>query len=127
MNYRRHRAAGICLLVGLGLGFLITGSLPAQTTNSVELAQLFKQYKYKESTVMPPKGILKYEYLVAGGKYSQLFDWDMYFMGVALSYDGQGMALAHSVQDFLLFMNVGDNTRGWAPREITPAFVNSAR
>jgi putative isomerase len=108
------------LLCGLGLSFLPPRSLPAQTTNSVELAQLFKQYKYKESTVKPPQGLLKYEYLVAGGKYSQLFDWDMYFIGVALSYDGRGMALAHSVQDFLLFMNVGDNTRGWAPREITP-------
>lgn len=109
----RHLAAGMGLLCGLGLSFLLPRFLPAQTTNSVELAQLFKQNKYKEGTVMPPQGLLKYEYLAAGGKYFQLFDWDMYFVGVALSYDGKGMALAHSVQDFLLFMNIGDNTRGW--------------
>jgi hypothetical protein len=66
---------------------------------------------------------LKYEYLVAGGKYSQLFDGDMYFIGVALSYDGKGMPLAHSVQDFLLFANAHDNTRGWTPREITKETV----
>jgi neutral trehalase len=62
--------------------------------------------------VRPPQGLLKYEYLVPGGKYTQLFDWDMYFTGVALSYDRQGMSLAHSVQDFLLFADINDDVRG---------------
>ncbi|MGA3328949.1 MAG: trehalase family glycosidase [Terriglobia bacterium] len=120
MNHRGHSSGGICIFYGLCLSLLVPCSLPAQTTNSVELAQLIKQYKYKESTVRPPQGLLKYEYLVPGGKYSRLFDWDMNFIGVALSYDGKGMELAHSVQDFLLFTDVSDARRGWTPREITP-------
>jgi hypothetical protein len=119
MNDLGHRGVGRCFLWGLCLSLLVPAALPAQTSNSAELARLFQQYKYKESSVRPPQGLLKYEYLVPGGKYTQLFDWDMYFIGVALSYDRQGMSLAHSVQDFLLFSGVNDNVRGWAPRLIT--------
>jgi hypothetical protein len=102
------------------VGLVFSLALAAQTTNTANLAELFQQHKFKESTVKPPSGALKYEYFSVGGKYTQLFDWDAYFIGVAFSYDGKGMELAHSVQDFLLFANVRDNSGGWAPREIYP-------
>jgi putative isomerase len=67
-----------------------------------------------------PKEILKHEYLVPAGPYFQLFDWDMYFMGVALSYDGVGKPVSTSVEDFLEFVDEYANWQGYTPREIAP-------
>jgi hypothetical protein len=120
MKRPSHLIAGKRFLGGLGLSLLLAASLPAQTTNSVELAHLFKEKGLKQEIVKPPSGLLKFEYLAPAGKYSQLFDWDMYFMGVALSYDGLGMPLANSVKNFLAFVDMNDNSRGYTPREISP-------
>ncbi|HET9177272.1 MAG TPA: trehalase family glycosidase [Terriglobia bacterium] len=68
----------------------------------------------------PPRGLLKYPYLVPSGPYFQLFDWDSYFMGVALSYDGEGEPLADSVKNFLSFVGENANEAGYVPREIAP-------
>jgi putative isomerase len=85
-----------------------------------EISQLFKQYNVKQDVVKPPKGILKHDYLVPSGPYWQLFDWDMYFMSVALSYDGVGKPVASSVEDFLEFVDEYANWKGYTPREIAP-------
>ncbi len=92
--------------------------LPAQTRN--EIAELFAKYNVKQDVIKPPKGILKHEYLVPSGPYWQLFDWDMYFMSVALSYDGVGKPVASSVKNFLEFVDEYANWPGYAPREIAP-------
>lgn len=85
-----------------------------------EIAQLFQRHHVKRGIIKPPKGLLKHPYLVPQGPYFQLFDWDMYFMGVALSYDGIGRPVADSVKDFLEFVDEHANTRGYTPREIAP-------
>jgi neutral trehalase len=85
-----------------------------------EISQLFEKYDVKQNVIKPPKGILKHEYLVPSGPYWQLFDWDMYFMSVALSYDGVGKPVASSVQDFLEFVDEYADWPGYAPREIAP-------
>jgi neutral trehalase len=85
-----------------------------------EISQLFKKYDVKQNVIKPPKGILKHEYLVPSGPYWQLFDWDMYFMSVALSYDGVGKPVASSVENFLEFVDEYANWKGYAPREIAP-------
>lgn len=84
------------------------------------LAQLFAQHHLKQDIVKPPRGLLTHPYLVPSGPYFQLFDWDTYFMGVALSYDGRGRALESSVEDFLDFTDERANFRGYTPREIAP-------
>jgi hypothetical protein len=82
---------------------ITTPALCAQSED--ELAHLFRQHRFKQTITKPPQGILKHPYLVPSGPYFQLFDWDMYFMGVALSYDGVGKPLASSIEDFLDFVN----------------------
>lgn len=90
----------------------------AQTT--AELARLFEKARVKQNIIKPPNGLLKHQYLVPSGPYFQLFDWDSYFMGVALSYGGNGQALAGSVKDFLEFVGVNAADPGYVPREIAP-------
>jgi putative isomerase len=99
----------------------IFSSVPvAKAQVKSEISQLFEKYHAKQNVIKPPKGILKHEYLVPAGPYFQLFDWDMYFMGVALSYDGVGGPLATSIEDFLEFVDEYANWEGYTPREIAP-------
>lgn len=115
----------ICLLAGIAACALAaaaqsTAALPAPASAGTELQQLFDRYQVKDKIVKPPQGILKYPYLVPSGPYYELFDWDSYFMGVALSYDHQDQPLATSVQDFLSFVNQNAAYPGYTPREIAP-------
>jgi putative isomerase len=85
-----------------------------------EIERLFSTNQIQENIIKPPSGVLKYPYLVPSGPYHQLFDWDSYFMGVALSHDHQGQALASTVEDFLSFVNQDADDPGYTPREIAP-------
>ena len=106
----------------LALIFVLTAvvaAMPVPAQQS-EISQLFARYSFKKNIVKPPSGLLKHEYMVPAGPYTQLFDWDTYFMGVALSYDGVGLPLENSVKDFLDFTGENYGTRGYTPREIAP-------
>ncbi|MFA5161474.1 MAG: trehalase family glycosidase [Elusimicrobiales bacterium] len=85
-----------------------------------ELAAFFKKNDFKRAVIKPANGILKHEYVVPDGPYTHLFDWDMYFMGVAFSYDKMGTPIVNSVKSFLEFVNETANWPGYAPREIAP-------
>lgn len=98
----------------------VSSQTPPQQPLQSEILRLFSQCKLTENVVKPPKGILKHPYLVPSGPYFQLFDWDMYFMSVALSYDHVGQPVANSVKDFLEYVNANANDRGYTPREIAP-------
>ena len=91
-----------------------------QDQNASELAKQITEFHLKQDIVKPPSGILRHEYLVPAGPYFQLFDWDMYFMGVALSYDDVGKPVANSVKDFLEFVDSKADQQGYTPREIAP-------
>jgi putative isomerase len=112
-NYRLW-AATVCFV------FLACPLCCAQSQSSRQLQELFAKYRFKDTVLKPARGILKHPYLVPSGPYFQLFDWDMYFMGVALSYDGKGKPLATSVEDFLEFVDENADERGYTPREIAP-------
>jgi putative isomerase len=101
-------------------GLIAILTAPCGAQDSTEIARLFKEHQLKQNIVKPPKGMLKHQYLVPSGPYFQLFDWDMYFMGVALSYDGVGRPVADSVKDFLEFVDANANDEGYTPREIAP-------
>ncbi len=100
--------------------FAMCGLNTAFAASQREIARLFKEYRVKEGIVKPPKGLLEYPYLVPSGPYFQLFDWDSYFMGVALSYSDEGKPLADSVKDFLTFVGKNADAPGYIPREIAP-------
>ena len=85
-----------------------------------ELSTFFQKYDAKKFIVRPANGAIKHEYLIPAGPFTQLFDWDMYFMGVALSYDGVGKPVASSVESFLEYVDEHTNRTGYTPREIGP-------
>jgi putative isomerase len=101
----------------LAMFFVVVIAIPPASAQS-EISQLFSKYGFKTHIVKPPAGILKHKYMVPAGPYTQLFDWDTYFMGVALSYDGVGEPLENSAKDFLDFTDENWGTRGYTPREI---------
>ena len=68
--------------------------------------------------VRKPNGQLHHTYLIPGAAYFQLFDWDTYFMGVALSNRNRGKSLAGSVKDFLHFTSRYWSYRGYTPRVV---------
>jgi neutral trehalase len=71
--------------------------------------------------VRPPSGLLKYDYLVPSGPFHQLFDWDAYFMGAALSYERKGRYLASTVRNFLEYTGPPTSSvNGYVPRIIAP-------
>jgi Glycosyl hydrolase family 63 C-terminal domain len=110
----------------LGAAFFLVGAACcssgyAQEQSSTKLQRLFQKYQLAKAVVKPPRGILKHPYLVPSGPYFQLFDWDAYFMGVALRYqNGMGRPLATSVEDFLEFVDENADEPGYTPREIAP-------
>ncbi len=117
LSCRRHRLPTALAFVAV---CVLGCAASASARNKTEVSQLFQKYKVKDKIVKPPKGLLKYPYLVPSGPYFQLFDWDTYFMGVALSYDGEGKPLADSVKNFLSYPGVKADHSGYVPREIGP-------
>jgi putative isomerase len=74
-----------------------------------------------QAVIKPPSGLLKYDYIVPSGPFHQLFDWDAYFMGVALSYEQKGRYLASSVRNFLEYTGAPVSGKsGYVPRTIAP-------
>jgi putative isomerase len=84
------------------------------------LSSLIATHELKQHIVKPPAGILLHEYIVPDGPFFQLFDWDMYFMSAALSYDRISQPIVGSIEDFLAFVNEFANWTGYTPREIAP-------
>lgn len=123
MQHSKWKSGKLSLTMCVGLlTLLVAGpSAHAQAANGeTEIEQLFVKNHIKSNIVKPPKGILKYPYLVPSGPYFQLFDWDSYFMGVALSYDHEGRPLETTVEDFLSFVGVRAADTGYTPRTIAP-------
>jgi putative isomerase len=114
-----RKVSGGSLVFAFLVSLALAGSfVRAQGKN--EIAELFAKYNLKQNVIKPPQGLLKHEYLVPSGPYFQLFDWDMYFMAVALSYDKVGKPVAGSVEDFLEFVDEFANNQGYTAREIAP-------
>lgn len=63
-------------------------------------------------------GFLKYDYLVPGGPYNQLWDWDAYFMGKALSMwiPSEAIYLKNIVKNILKFTD----EKGFCPGCLKP-------
>jgi putative isomerase len=103
-------------MVALG----ICGVVMAAAQTPAELSNFLRKYDAKKNIVRPASGAIRHEYLIPAGPFTHLFDWDMYFMGVALSYDGIGKPVASSVESFLEFVDEYANRTGYTPREIAP-------
>ena len=106
--------------LGLGAMLLLPCGPAAAAEAGGDLSALLASRELKRHIVKPPRGLLTHEYIVPDGPYFQLFDWDMYFMGAALSYDKVSRPIAGSVEDFLSFVDEFANWTGYTPREIAP-------
>ena len=60
-----------------------------------------KLEQLKKKIIRPPSDILKHTYLVPGGPYEQAWDWDTFFIGVALTYNNGGELLRDSLLNFI--------------------------
>ncbi|HEY7790773.1 MAG TPA: trehalase family glycosidase [Vicinamibacterales bacterium] len=115
--YRRGRPA---VLLALVAGLLLIGTPTDYAQAPASLSSLIASHELKRDIIKKPAGLLLHEYVVPKGPYFQLFDWDMYFMGVALSYDKVSRPIMGSVEDFLAFVDEFANWTGYTPREIAP-------
>src|SRR5262245_14769045 len=106
--------------LSLGLLPLLICAQARAPERPVALSSLIASHELKRHIVKPPKGLLLHEYIVPDGPYFQLFDWDMYFMSVALSYDKVSKPVVGSIENFLAFVNEFANWTGYTPREIAP-------
>lgn len=106
----------------LAAGLLLAGTpvLAKGPAGSPTLVSLFAEHGLTSHIVKPPQGLLRHEYIVPAGPYFQLFDWDMYFMSAALSYDKLSKPFIGSIEDFLAFVDEFANWTGYTPREIAP-------
>jgi neutral trehalase len=104
------------------LGALLLAAVsPAQAAEAAgTLSGFIASHELKKHIVKPPLGLLIHEYIVPDGPYFQLFDWDMYFMASALSYDKVSKPIVGSVEDFLSFVDEFANWTGYTSREIAP-------
>src|SRR6266550_3877893 len=111
-NLQRRVAACVCV------SFLF--SIFSFADGPSKIAKVFKEQGFKASLVRQPNGYLKHEYIVPQlvGPYYQLFDWDIYFVGISMAYDGVGTPLASSVLNFLEYVDENSNGEGYVPREI---------
>ena len=83
------------------------------------LQQLTLEFdKLRPQVILPGSGCLPYDYLVPGGYYQQMWDWDGYFIGCHLASQNprDGVYLKWLVLNFLKFMD----ERGYIPGCITP-------
>ena len=83
------------------------------------LRQLALEFdKLRPRVVLPAKGCLKYDYLVPGGYYNEMWDWDGYFIGCHLASRSktESVYLKWLVLNFLNLMD----DQGYIPGCITP-------
>src|SRR6516164_5963920 len=102
---------------------LFLGALLASAQAPESLSSLINSHGSKDAIAKPARGLLRHDYIVPAGPYFQLFDWDMYFMSAALSYDKVSRPIVGSIEDFLAFVDEFANWTGYTPREIAPDAV----
>lgn len=80
------------------------------------LAQEFD--KLRDQVVQPAEGLLKYDYLIPGGFYKQMWDWDGFFIGIHLATRSREKA-KYLKWWVLNYVDIIDK-RGYASGCITP-------
>jgi alpha,alpha-trehalase len=82
--------------------------------------QLKKHFSsYKSEVKKKAKGALKYDYLVPCGPYQEQWDWDSFFIGVALASEIPSEAI-YMKNCALNYLNYVNNKTGFTPGLVTP-------
>ena len=68
------------------------------------------------------RGFIKYDYLVPGGPYEELWDWDAFFIGMSLAAEipSEGLYLKNCALNYLSQVSAS----GFTPGLLTPAGID---
>ena len=120
----RYHCAGCLLLSFCGLfSFaLLSFSRPAQAAQSSE-AEVYEALaadfeRLAPQTIHPASGYIRYPYLIPAGYYSQMWDWDGFFIG--LHWANQDPAKATYLRDWALNFASSADASGYVAGCITP-------
>jgi hypothetical protein len=79
------------------VAFVVLWSVLAPANSSQDLEPLLKQVsiayaKLEPQSIRPAEGYMKYDYLIPGGYYKQMWDWDGFFIGSHLAHQSREQA-----------------------------------
>jgi alpha,alpha-trehalase len=107
------------LIAAVAVLILAAASAPAQTADAALLAGLTADFdRLAPQTVRPAQGYLRYPYLIPAGYYSQMWDWDGFFIGV--HWANQDPAKATLLRDWVLGFASSADADGYVAGCITP-------
>src|SRR3990167_2239204 len=88
-------------------------------TQKLEIQKIKNTFSpFKTVIKRPAKGSLKHDYLVPSGYYQEQWDWDAYFMGVALSAEISSEAIY--LKNWALNYIEHSDKNGYSPGCVTP-------
>ena len=83
------------------------------------LQSLSKKFdKLRNKVIQPAEGVIKHDYLIPGGYYKQMWDWDGFFIGIHLATRSRDKA-KYLKWWVLNYVNLIDK-KGYAPGCVTP-------
>jgi len=79
------------------VAFIVLWSVLSPASSSQNLEPLLKQVstayaKLEPQSIRPAEGYMKYDYLIPGGYYKQMWDWDGFFIGSHLAHQSRDKA-----------------------------------
>jgi alpha,alpha-trehalase len=113
----------ICAAAFLTLLCASVSAIPQQpaapNSDTALLAALTSDFdKLAPQTIRPAQGYIKYDYLIPAGYYSQMWDWDGFFIG--LHWANQDPANAKYLRDWVLSFASSADADGYVAGCITP-------
>jgi alpha,alpha-trehalase len=112
----------LTLAVSMGTGMVaLAGAQPATASNedAVLLAGLSADFdRLAPQTIRPADGYLRYPYLIPSGYYTQMWDWDGFFMGA--HWANQSPEKAALLRDWVLGFASSADSDGYVAGCITP-------
>ena len=113
-RYRRS-----CTLPFVALVALALHSAAAPTSDAALLADLTADFaRLAPQTIRPADGYIQYPYLIPAGYYTQMWDWDGFFIGA--HWANQGPADAKYLRDWVLGFASSADAEGYVAGCITP-------
>jgi alpha,alpha-trehalase len=121
---RSTRGAGIkatlrCAITLIGLVLLSGAPLVSQPSEAALFAALTADFaRLAPQTVRPAQGYIRFPYLIPAGYYTQMWDWDGFFIGV--HWANQNAADAKYLRDWVLSFASSADAGGYVAGCITP-------
>src|ERR1035437_3467981 len=110
---------GSLILSAIVLLTLSTVSMRAQSPDDALLKDLASDFsRLASQTIRPAEGYIRYPYLIPAGYYTQMWDWDGFFIGA--HWANQDPADAKLLRDWVLSFASSADLNGYVAGCITP-------